>query len=407
MDPIAPAPPDATTNYKASPPADGGRRASSVYLDMTAMPKRPTRLALFVVTVLAILLARPAGHHARAASLLLSFADTRSPADARGVTDERITFPSRTGRVAARLYAPAGRRTTYPGVVLVHGVHHAGVDEPRLERFARAVAASGIVVMTPAVAELSDYTVAPRSIDTVGDAIDDLRARLGAERVGLMGMSFGGGVSLLAAADARFAEHVSFVVAVGAHHDLGRVSRFFLDDAIAEPDGSVTPLRAHGYGVMVLVHAHADAFFPSEEAPIAREALRRWLREERDEARSVAAKLSPSSRGKLTKLFDDGAAEMRDDIVRYLAQHEAEMAAVSPRGQLGAIRANVYLLHGAGDTVIPASETRWLAAEVPPSRLRTALVSPAIEHVELKSPSAKDQVELVHFMAQVLADAER
>ena len=44
-------------------------------------------------------------------------------------------------------------------------------------------------------------------------------------------MSFAGGLSLLAAADPRFAEDVGFVVAVGAHHDLARVSRFFATDS--------------------------------------------------------------------------------------------------------------------------------------------------------------------------------
>ena len=63
-------------------------------------------------------------------------------------------------------------------------------------------------------------------------------------------------------------------------------------------------------------------------------------------------------------------------------------------------------LHGEGDTVIPATETLWLAQDVPAERLRTALVSPAIEHVELKSPSAADKWALVHFMGQIIGEAE-
>jgi pimeloyl-ACP methyl ester carboxylesterase len=369
----------------------------------TVAKRRHLRLGVFVFAVLVVVLFRPASHHARAASLLVAFSDPKSaPAD---VVEERLSFTRGGEAIPARLYVPKGVPHP-PGVVLVHGVHHGGIEEPRLERFARAVAGAGVVVMTPAVTELSDYKVAPRSIDTVGAAVESLRERLGTEKVGLMGMSFGGGISLLAAADARFAEHVSFVVAVGAHDDLGRVSRFFVNDAIPEPNGSTRQLRAHGYGVMVLVYSHVEDFFPTEDVPAARDALRFWLWEKRDDARKAAAALSPASKAKIDGLFEAGVGSMKDELLAEIDSHTEEMARVSPRGHLGSIRANVYLLHGEGDTVIPSTETLWLAEDVPPARLRSALVSPAIEHVELKSPSAADKWALVHFMGQVLGEAE-
>jgi hypothetical protein len=55
--------------------------------------------------------------------------------------------------------------------------------------------------------------------------------------------------------------------------------------------------------------------------------------------------------------------------------------------------------------VIPASETLSLAKAIPPARLRSALVTPAIQHVELTGPTAMDKWDLVHFMGQVLEDA--
>ena len=233
-----------------------------------------------------------------------------------------------------------------------------------------------------------------------------LRERLGTDKVGLMGMSFGGGISLLAAADPRFADRVSFVVAVGAHDDLGRVSRFFINDEIPEPTGGTKKLHAHGYGVMVLVYSHVEDFFPPEDVPAARDALRSWLGQKRDDALKAASMLSPASKAKIDGLFDAGIGPMKGELLAEIDSHAEEMAKVSPRGHLGSIKANVYLLHGEGDTVIPATETLWLAEDVPPARLKSALVSPAIEHVELKSPSAADKWALVHFMGQVIGEAE-
>ena len=123
--------------------------------------------------------------------------------------------------------------------MLVHGVQYLGIEEPRLQRFAKSVVSAGIVVLTPQVDELADYEVSARSIETVGAAIHALRARSGgAAKVGLMGTSFGGGVSLLTAADPRFADEVAFVVAIGAHDDLARVAGFFATDEIEEVSGA-------------------------------------------------------------------------------------------------------------------------------------------------------------------------
>jgi len=239
----------------------------------------------------------------------------------------------------------------------------------------------------------------------VGAASASVAARLGVEKVGLMGMSFGGGISLLTAADPRFRDRVSFVVAVGAHDDLGRVSRFFVDDTTHAPGGGTRHLRAHAYGATVLVYTHAEDFFPPEDLANARDALRLFLWERRDDARAAAAKLGEASRAKVERLFAEDPAALRDELLADVARHEEEMKAVSPHGHLDGLRANVYLLHGEGDTVIPATETLWLAEDVPRARLRTTLVSPAILHVELKSPTAADQWALVHFMGQVLAEA--
>jgi acetyl esterase/lipase len=367
--------------------------------------RRRLRVLVFLVAALVVLLVRPASHHARAAALLVSFSDTEGKPKVR---EERLTLdvpgaPART--VPARLYRPVADNDA-PGVVLVHGVHRLGIEEPRLERFARSLADAGVVVLTPEVSELSDYHVSPRSIDTAGASVEALRARLGHPKVGLMGMSFGGGIAMLAAADERFAKDVAFVVAVGAHDDLERVSRFFATDAIPEPSGGMKKLQAHSYGAAVLVYDHVEDFFPLEDVPAARDAIRLWLWEKQDEARVAAKALSPASKEKMDKLFGPSAAAMRDELLVEIDKRKAGMPAVSPHGRLAGLRSNVYLLHGEGDTVIPATETLWLAKDVPPERLRAVLVSPAIVHVELKGPSAMDKWALVHFMGQIIAEAE-
>ena len=59
-------------------------------------------------------------------------------------------------------------------------------------------------------------------------------------------------------------------------------------------------------------------------------------------------------------------------------------------------------MHGAGDSVIPASETEWAERELQGTE-HVALVSPLLEHVEVSKPAGiADQLALVRFMSHLL-----
>ena len=50
---------------------------------------------------------------------------------------EDIQFPTATGVVRARLYLPQVPHNA-PGLIVLHGVHYQGIDEPRLQKFCRS-----------------------------------------------------------------------------------------------------------------------------------------------------------------------------------------------------------------------------------------------------------------------------
>ena len=53
-------------------------------------------------------------------------------------------------------------------------------------------------------------------------------------------------------------------------------------------------------------------------------------------------------------------------------------------------------------------ETRWLAHDVPPGALASALVSRAIVHVDLEgTPSVSERYDMVHFLAGVIEAADQ
>jgi dienelactone hydrolase len=378
-------------------------------------PARQKRryLLLFLIPLIGLASIPTVEHHLRASSLLMRIqnADDHSRLAQYhtygiGVVSATLAVPS--GTVRARIYTPVGRSNP-PGIVVVHGVHHLGVDEPRLMAFSRALCASGFRVFTPELPDLADYHVSRSSLDIIGAAVDHLSNGMN-HPVGVLGLSFAGGEALLTAADPRYASRIAYVVAIGAHDDMRRVADFFVTGKIARPDGSVVSLKPHEYGPLVLMYSHLDEFFPVPDQPSAQQALRFLLWEQVEDSRRASVALSGTSLAKMNAIYQHDDSVVLADLQKCVARHAPEMDAASPHGHLANLHVPVLLLHGTGDDVIPATEMLWLEKDVPRDYLRGALATPLLSHVSIAGePPLRDKAELVHFMAKLidLGDASR
>lgn len=345
----------------------------------------------------------PAVRHARAADFLQRLAQPASPTDDRVVTED-VTIPGKTGPIRGRLYYREGAERA-PGMVVAHGVHYRGIDEGRLVPFARALCQSGHTVLTPELRDLADYRITESGVDVIRDSVRYLAARRDhvlEGKVGLLGFSFAGGLSLVAVEEPDTAARVSSVTSVGGHYDLRRVLRFLIHDEIETPTG-VVHQKAHDYGLVVLMYGNLEHFVPDGDLPAMREGFKLWLREDQKAARAAARARTTPEAERLWQLLEQHQLQtLAPELDRLLESQRERLAALSAAGHLKSLGVPVYLLHGAHDSVIPPSETDSAALELA-GALHQALVSPLIEHVEVrKAAGLADKLALVAFMAKVL-----
>jgi pimeloyl-ACP methyl ester carboxylesterase len=347
----------------------------------------------------------------RSAALLIQFLSPQASGllvrlEQHQLDEQDVVIPSAQGSVRGRMYIPRG--IAHPrGMVLVPGIHHLGIDEPRLVNFAHAVAGSGFSVLTPEVAALSDYHVDGASISTIGESAAWLQQRLGTGPVTIVGISFAGGLSLLADCDPRYAPHIRALVLMGAYDNLARVVRFLATSRAEFPDGREEPYVAHDYGAAVFVYSHLEQFFPPSDLPVAHDALRAWLWERPDDAQALLPRLSPAGRATMEILIARHIEQLRAKLLDAIQADDAQLIAISPQGKLAALGAPVFILHGATDDIIPSTESLWLEKEIPKSNLRAALITPAFSHVDPDQHAAlADQLRLVEFLAGVLRVAD-
>ena len=395
--------------------------------DVARRPWTAAGLALLLVFILAAAAWPFTRAHLEAVAVLDLVAGQPVPTGLRHVSGEPVnrrefTLATSNGPIRARLYTPVNHPDA-PALVVLHGVHHLGMDEPRLIAFASAMSSCGLRVLTPELPGIKDYQVSSDSIRTIGDAAAWMaKDQAGVERqrahfqtppasipVGVMGLSFSGGLSLLAAADPAYKQYIKFVVAIGSQDEMGRVARYYRTGEDARPGGAPELLPPHEYGALVLEYEHVEDFVPPPDIERIRAVLRAHLYEDAPAEKAAFAALSRVQHAEAMQLLDTTSPMTRGLLAAAESRHAEAMEGVSPHNHLGSLTTPVYLLHGEGDNIIPASETLWMAAELPGKTLQSALISPVLSHLNLNGagPSALDRWRLVHFFALILNAAHQ
>ena len=382
-----------------------------------------------VVVVTAVAVTAPFFRsYTRASALIVRMAGLKGPvADALEWEREPVAaydaqVPSRHGRLRARLYVPDHFRRA---LVLVAGVNALGIDEPRLYGLAQELAGVGYAVLTPELPDLQRYDITPRTTDMIEDAGVWLsnQPRLARDgRVGLVGISFAGGLSVVAAGRPALRGRAAFVLSFGGHANLQRVLRFLCSGMEPAPPGGphdISPAAEqyrlpHDYGVVIVLLGGADRVVPPGQVEPLRAAILTFLRashydlidkrraaEVFAEAKRMAGALPEPARTFMTQVNDRDVESLGRTFLPLIGQ-ASQSPALSP-DKSPAPACPVYLLHGADDNVVPAVESQWLGRYLEGrTRVRT-LLSRVITHAELNPEQDKWEVwQLVDFFASVL-----
>lgn len=377
---------------------------------------------LLIVGLVVIFVATP---YVRAASLVVRAANLGGRAEAyadeyaRPVTVEPTHMvPTRYGNVAAKFYMPDGE--TSRAVLLVPGIHSMGIEEPRLTALAKDLAGTGVIVMTMALPDLQAYMITPRATDVIEDAVSWMaqRPNLAPDgRVGIVGISFAGGLSIVAAGRPAIRDRVAFILSFGGHGDLPRVMRYLATGQAPQVPGLATH-PPHDYGVSVILYGLADnGVVPSDQVAGLREGIKTFLLASQltlvsmdqanamfTKAREMAKVMPEPSRTFMNYVNDRAVGKLGPALVPFLDQLGASDPALSPQRAPDPPAAAIYLLHGDDDTVIPAAESALLNDYLRSKGANVhLLLSNLITHAEVnREASASDAWKLISFWASLL-----
>jgi dienelactone hydrolase len=362
--------------------------------------------------------------YARAMSLIVRVAGIGGPAQRIASLNERRVekqprhmVPTRHGNVPAQIYMPSA---VYGFPVLVMpGFNSNGIDEPRLAALAKDIAASGYPVMAMALPDLQQFRLTPQSTDVIEDAVlwMSSQPRLAPEgRVGIIAVSFSGGLSVVAAGRDRVRDRVKFVVSMGGHGDMRRVMRYLATGIAPKVDG-LENHAPHDYGVAVILNTLADrGVVPAEQAAPLRGAIETYLKASQAtvisdavaapifaQARTMAAALPEPSHTYMQYVNDRDVSRLGAVLLPHLNLAGVDDPALSPE-LAPPPDASIFLLHGHDDNIIPPAESVLLANHLKLKGVHTkVLLSGLITHASVNEhATAMDALKLVNFWASVI-----
>jgi acetyl esterase/lipase len=228
----------------------------------------------------------------------------------------------------------------------------------------------------------------------------------------MMGISFAGGLSVVAAGRPALANHVVAVLSLGGHGDLPRTLRYLCTGI----DANNQHRPPHDYGVVIILLGVADRVVPAEQVAPLREAVLSFLEASKLDLIDKAASAAEFERARvLASALPEPARTLMNyvnarDVAHLgtiLLPHTTALGgdpALSPE-RSPSPSAPVYLLHGSGDNVIPAAETMSLARNLTERGAYVhALVTPLITHAEVdRAAGVSDAWALVGFWSDVLS----
>jgi dienelactone hydrolase len=250
------------------------------------------------------------------------------------------------------LYRPARGDGPWPAVLFVNGATARGRDEPAVRRLAEGLARTGHLVAVPDLPGLRELTVTDEAVQATIGAAETISARddVADERLGLVGVSIGGTLALLAALDEELATRIAVVTAVGPFTDLREVVR----------------LATTGH------HLLRGLLIPHETDPFVREVVEdsvAAIAPAGRRPRPVDALLRNDDPARFDELYADLPAALRDPLER-----------LSPVRRADRLTMRVELASDPDDRYFPPEQTRLLAESAPDARLTLTRV---LEHAEL------------------------
>lgn len=309
----------------------------------------------------------------------------------------RIIDYSIDGRsnIADLYLSPDGARA---GIVLIPGVVKYGKDDARLVAIATSLARLRFAVLVPEVAGLRQLHTRANDVQVLADAFRYLASKpeLAPQgRAGFAGFSYGVAVVLLASLEPDIRDKVHYLMGFGGYHDMTSIVTYFTTGYYRdEQTGELSYRPPHPYLKNVFTISNSDLL----QSPTDRDTIRALLENNDDDHLDERVEnLAPDARALYELVTNTDPQRVASLINQLPPRILQELQGINPANRdLSQIKAQVILLHGRGDSMIPYTESIAIAKALPKDQVSLYLIE-GYAHTDVK-PERQDLPQILGAM---------
>ena len=299
--------------------------------------------------------------------------------------------------------SPEGSRA---GIVLVPGVVPQGKDDIRLVRVAQTFARLRFAVLVPEIESLRRYHTRADDVREVADAFRYLISRsdlIPEGRAGIAGFSYGGGIVMLAALEPDIREQVRYVMSFGGYFNVNNLVTYFTTGYYREGEKGRWLYRyPDPYLKWVFTLSNTDLVERSKDRLTLRDYFKGLSDENAYAVDMVPDNLAPDAQALFDLLVNEKPKRVPALIDKLSPRMRREIDGINPSAHdFSQMRADVILLHGRSDIMIPYTESVALAKVLPADQVKLFLIK-GYAHTNVR-PKREDLPQLIGAMDALLA----
>jgi pimeloyl-ACP methyl ester carboxylesterase len=324
------------------------------------------------------------------------------------VTEEPVVEDTVFAGRPALVAKPEGEGP-WPALLFVNGTIREGRNYQPVQNLARGLARAGYLVVVPDLPGLTTDEITEATVSSTVEMARAVADRPDAEsgRVGLIGVSTGATLALLAAEDEEVRDQISVVAGVAPYTDIQTVLNIATTGHYRDGE-KYGPYEADPFLSYVIAKSMLAALPPGEDRDALRAELEEIDRLDQNPLAGLRARptgdLSPEARS-VVELLANEDPERFDGLYEALPSEIRErMERLSPLAGDERITAPVELASGPEDKYFPVSESFALGSIAADHRVT---VTEAIDHSEFSFSDTLAFARFDGFVVRSLREARR
>lgn len=270
-------------------------------------------------------------------------------------------------------------------LVLIHGLAEEGKADPRLRAFAETLARARFTVLVPDMVSLRHQQIGSEDVQDIADAVAFLVQHpewAPGRRAGIGAFSFAVGPVILAGLQPDIGQQVSFILGVGGYYDLIETLTYVLT-GYYYAEGERRYSEPNRYGKWIVLLSYLDHIDDPKDRELLEKIARHKLADLDAQVENLASQLGAQGRVVYQFVTNKDPRRVEELLTKLPQEVVDEVRALNlATKDLSELKAQVILVHGRDDTVMPYSQSIALVEALPSDQVRLFLVD-GLYHVDI------------------------